>query len=565
MRKLISICSALGLALLIGPGVSSAQLSKEDQKCIDAYDNCCPKIAAKQNKENRSCVKNTGKLKELDPEGCLTRDPKGKVQKQVDKCNVKYDDKCTGAEPIAQGKAECENDNKDGALNLVHDLFGDPLLVAVLTQGKDEAKCQDKALHRGNQVFDTKMKVFRKCKKAGMKLGTIVDEATLEAECMTDPTTHGIPDPDGKIAKKEAKKEVDIDDKCAGMDLAALFPGLDALPPGSACYGSTAALAECVDWRVECRVCQTINSMDGTNRNCDEFDNGVLDGSCSAPIGAHKCVLDPAISTIQISTPVLPLPPFPVSGAIDIDCGAVDPGTGKASCDCSLQVIDPIEITGIGYGCVTPGMPCPSGEIDCDGGNALDVTMASDHNIGACTDNPDCAAQCAASCAPDSVFNSGCEGFCVGGARDNLPCANDSECPDGSCPGQDGLPHGNICGCDCIGIGGAPSPAGGLLCNMPVNIGVEADSPCGDGDVLIAVGTRCLPLTTQTVSTQITDANNSPGKLFPPGPPAVLTGVPGNCEDLATSITTGTRLVGALNFFDSTIGDLVTKEDMVCQ
>ncbi len=287
-------------------------------------------------------------------------------------------------------------------------------------------------------------------------------------------------------------------------------------------------------------------------------------------IGEHKCVFDnsgpaPGASTVQITTQALPLPPYTAVGAIDISCGAVAPETGKASCDCSLQSFNPIEIIGIGFICFTPGAPCPAGEIDCDGGNGLDVTMDSDHNIGACTGNPDCAAQCAAYCDPIFAFNSGCEGFCVGGANDNLPCTDDSDCPDGSCPGKDGNPHGNICGCDCLGIGGNPSVAGGLQCNLSVNINVEIAGPCGDGDILIAVGTRCLPLTTEAITSQIHDANKTAGKKMPAGSPYTATGTAGDCAGLATSVTTGLGMEGALNFFDSTIGDLTTFESFVCQ
>ncbi len=287
-------------------------------------------------------------------------------------------------------------------------------------------------------------------------------------------------------------------------------------------------------------------------------------------IGEHKCVFDnsgpaPGASTVQITTQALPLPAYTAVGAIDISCGAVAPETGKASCDCSLQSFDPIEIIGIGFICFTPGAPCPAGEIDCDGGNGLDVEMASDHNIGACTDNPDCAAQCATHCDPNSVFNSGCEGFCVGGANDNLPCTDDSDCPDGSCPGKDGNPHGNICGCDCLSIGGNPSVAGGLECNLSVNINVEVAGPCGDGDVLIAVGTRCLPLTTETLTSQLVNANKTAGKLMPPGVPYTASGTAIDCAGLATSVTTGLGMQGALNFFDSTIGDLNTFESFTCE
>jgi cysteine-rich repeat protein len=285
-------------------------------------------------------------------------------------------------------------------------------------------------------------------------------------------------------------------------------------------------------------------------------------------IGDHKCVFDPGSSTVQISTQALPLPPYVATGAIDVVCGGVDPVTGKAPCDCPLQFFDPINIIGIGFICFTPGGPCPTGEIDCDGGNALDVDMDSNHNIGACSSNPDCASQCAGHCGglapPHSLFFSGCEGFCLGGARDGLGCTDDSDCPGGSCPGKDLLPHGNICQCDCILVDYLPSGPGGLQCSLSANIDVEINPPCGDGDILIAVGTRCIPLTTELVTSQMHNTNNTPGKDFPTTP-INISGSSIPCTTLATSTTTGLTLAGAANFMDSTIGDLTTTQFLVCQ
>jgi hypothetical protein len=290
---------------------------------------------------------------------------------------------------------------------------------------------------------------------------------------------------------------------------------------------------------------------------------------CQSFIGDHKCVVDPNSSFLRIITVALPLSPFPASGAIDILCGFEDPNTGKSPCDCELQFLDPINLIGIGYICFTPGDPndpCSTGEIDCDGGNPLDVSMDSDHNIGACTDNPDCSSQCDAHCAgiapTYAQFNSGCGGFCTGGVRDNLPCTDDSDCPSGSCTGKDSTPHGNVCLCDCVEVGGLASGAGGLQCNLGANIDVEINPPCGDGDVLIAVGTRCIPLTTEAVTSQIHNANNSPGDFPVPPFTSIGTGIP--CSTLATSTTTGLQVVGSVNFFDSTIGDLQSQIMFSC-
>jgi cysteine-rich repeat protein len=300
---------------------------------------------------------------------------------------------------------------------------------------------------------------------------------------------------------------------------------------------------------------------------CPPLEQCDIDCTCGPlDVGGHKCVFDPNNSAIQIATQALPLAPIPPGGAMDIDCGVVDPNTGKAVCDCTLQFLDPLELIGIGFICFTPGAGCPSGEIDCDGGNPLDVTMDSDHNIGACTGNPDCAAQCTAHCSGmgATLFFSGCGGFCLGGTNNGLPCTDDSQCPGGSCPGKDGLPHGNECQCDCKDVGGVASGVGALQCNLPANINVEIAAPCGDGDVLIAVGTRCIPLTTEAMTSQMHNVNNNPGKDFPI-PATQLTGNRIDCLTLSSSVTTGITLVGSVNFFDSTIGDLTTSEVLSCQ
>ena len=40
------------------------------------------------------------------------------------------------------------------------------------------------------------------------------------------------------------------------------------------------SLKDFVDFMVECEVCRFLNDIDGTNRNCDLFDDGVANGSC---------------------------------------------------------------------------------------------------------------------------------------------------------------------------------------------------------------------------------------------------------------------------------------------
>ncbi len=545
---------ALATAIVL-PAAAFAELSGDAQKCLDKYNNFGRLVGQTALKEARKCVKDATKGKQANPDGCIVNNPSGKIAGKEAKVTALYPGTCTGAEPIQQGAATSNAAMRGLGTDLSHDLFGDPVNPAISTV-KLEGKCQDKVILRAGQLATEKLKAFRSCKKDGMKLGTITDSASLEAECLP---LSGIPDPKGKIAKRVGKLSTDTDKNCAAVTRPPLFPGAC-----SVVATTIGDFVDCVEAATECRVCKALNASDGTATDCDLFDDGVANNSCPYPIfgiGTHKCTFGGA-SSVSISTQGLPLPPNAATGAIDIIVGTTAPD-GKAEAECELQFFDPMPLLSIGFVCFTSGAPCPVGEIDCNGGNALDVDMLSDHNIGVCTGNADCATQCTAHCAPDSVFNFGCEGFCIGGQNDGLPCVDAGNCPSGSCPGRV-VAHGNICGCDCLGVGGAPSAAGGLQCNLSVNINVESAAPCGDGDVLIGVGTRCLPLTTETITSQIVDANNTPGKLFPPSG-FTNTGARADCPALATSTTTGIKLVGAVNFFDSALGDLTTTELLICQ
>ncbi len=52
---------------------------------------------------------------------------------------------------------------------------------------------------------------------------------------------------------------------------------MDALIPGCT-PGVTAA---CIDQKIECVVCLALNGLDGLNRDCDDFDDGVANNGSS--------------------------------------------------------------------------------------------------------------------------------------------------------------------------------------------------------------------------------------------------------------------------------------------
>jgi cysteine-rich repeat protein len=590
-----------------------------------------------------------GKLVAESIEECLTSDPKGKVQKATSGLTSKVGSKCAGPpafppiDPSDTAGINAHAIQKD--LSLIHWIFGADLDAVIVPQDgetKDASKCQNALVKDVLKCQDTKLKAYNECKKSKLD-GKGTSPATgaheLEEECLHDATTGGIPDGKSKIAAAcGTKLDADITKKCGSQDPNALFPG---------CAGEE--LRACLDQKIECEVCLLLDAIDGLNRGCDKFDDGVRNGSCrcgdgildpgeicddgnrdngdgcsascvlEGPIGTHVCALgadtfcvggerdrepceDPLLHSdcppgpptarcIQESHIVLhnelssPLLTLPLSGNVEIACGAVDPNTGKASCSCEVIGLDEIFIAGLGAVCFeSDAQACALGEMDCDGGNALDPEQIHDHDVAPAAslldpnrfpfalcgiNNPDgnaeCEAMCEVYCAslPGSFAysNSGCEGFCVEGPRDGLLCERDVDCPDGSCPGGDPVAHGNHCNCRCVEIGGIPSRPGALQCNVRAGLSIETALPCDGHDVTITTIQQCVPFTTERTTGEVLQANFGTGTI---GPLSSL-GRATSCAALAADVTTDLEVVAAVSFIDTKLGDLMVQFRIGCQ
>jgi hypothetical protein len=267
------------------------------------------------------------------------------------------------------------------------------------------------------------------------------------------------------------------------------------------------------------------------------------------------------------------------TGSFEIACEAPGPN-GQASCTCDVNEFDAIPLLGIGDVCVAPAGPCPAGVQACDGGRAIDLDLKADHNIGTCTSQGNCAAQCDTHCAgfgaTYSRQDSTCEGFCAGGASLDMACTDDAGCPGSNCPGKEpaqGGVHAGACNCTCIGRGlGAPAVAGSIACNLGLAITVERDNNqiCGDVPASITLAPVCGALSTRYAQGLTLQANNRTGAAdrLPPGrnsDPLMKTGVPKTCDQFNADNLTGMKFVGYLQFWDSALGDILTEEEFVCQ
>jgi hypothetical protein len=415
-------------------------------------------------------------------------------------------------------------------------------------------KCNDKASKRAGDLSTAQWKAFRKCVKDAEPAGNI---GVIEA-CIASGIAAG-------TAGKSAKLEEDL--AACVADNANLDGDCD--PSDTQCF---------VD-NVECEVCLALETMTGGSVDCSAI-SGI---SCGVLPGQHKCTFDGATdnSSLQICFLGVCPPAFDIAGGLDIICDpATQDGNGKRDCQCPLQTLEPFVISGVGTVCTSSfAGPCADGEMDCDGGNSLDIDIVGDHSgAGTCTSNADCAGLCGTYCGGigKSVYNSGCELECQGGSRADMPCICDTagaatctggiagvnDCPLGSCEGKDNDLGGKQCHCTCVdeSFGGA-SPAGSVNCRTGVSINVEAmeDGIC-DGNVLIRLPGQCAPFTSGNATAVILNDNENPLALGPFGE----SGVAGTCAAFDTSDTTGYEMVSTLAFYDSTIGDIVARLQIDC-
>jgi hypothetical protein len=256
------------------PGEIPAPQNDDQQRCITALNKSLAKVAKVQGKDIHGCIKDFSKAAlGMLVETCLTADRDTKVAKAEGKTVTRESKKCTVVPDFAATDSATVNGAAEQKeFDLIHDVFGPDLDLALFTKAGNPtgSVCQQSVAKAVTKCQDKKLKEFNKCKKNGLKDQSIDVPSALEA-CMGY-------DPNGKIAKlcdpATGKIAKNIDNKCVSKSVALL-----AALPGCG-TADAATLAQCLDDRVECRVCLALNQGDGLSRDCDDFDDGVVNGSC---------------------------------------------------------------------------------------------------------------------------------------------------------------------------------------------------------------------------------------------------------------------------------------------
>ena len=630
-RVLAVVCASATLLLSV---TAFAQLDGDERKCSDAFNKALRNVGNQEQKNNRkACVKEGGGEACVAGESAKAADKRTKVNELF-----AVGGKCEAPLPFGVVATPGNGDDAVDAIeagtdSIIRDIFGDPVDGVVAGD-----KCQDSIAKRSGKIYDTILKAFRKCAKELSIIDDINDfegcittaandakVATFAGKLTNDITNKCAASPplvagaeDGECSAAATAADLSacatnsaqcnacralnaatggdadcdlIDDGAAnascgcGDNVIQSAFGEQCDPQGvnsPDCGGDTcSATCQC-----EAPVCG--NSLLEPGEECDPpggagcpFAGDVCNVSCGCepPAGVHRCTFNGATDNSALQLCILGAPclaPYDTSGAVDIECDPLSEDVnGKRDCQCNLRQFDPVAIPGVGNACIEPFAPCPDGEMECDGGNSLNVEIESNHEIGLCTSNADCAGQCATFCAGTgkSVYISGCESFCQGGVNADLPCQCDTlgtatcapastlACPGSSCEGKDNEVD-NDCHCSCVDAAvGPPSAAGQLACNLGVAIRVESSLPCDNVGVVVRLAPQCAPFTTGVAENTIFSLNET-GATYGP---FTETGVDGSCATLDTSVTAPMELVTVLGFYDSTVGDIASRLRVDCQ
>jgi hypothetical protein len=563
MSRLVRCFAVVVVASLTS---AAAPFDPAARRCVDGYNARLERVSLQAGLSFWRCVRGALQGRQTDLDGCVVRDRGGAVAARQARVAELFDaGTCRGDEPLQQGAAAGNAAHAQAAVDLAHDLFGDPL--DPLGGGPADRRCLDAGAGEAVVGLSALLRAHRQCVARGLRDGSITDEQTLSATCGARAQV-GNP---GRAPAVLARAADAVAAACAGRPTTALFHGLEL-----ACHASPAALAACIERAAACRACLASDASnwtpiaDGTQLDCDAFDDGVANLSCGEfPFPPWSLCRLGTDSRLLLSSIGLPLA-LQLRGAVRIDCGS-PAADGRADCRCDLDEAGILVIPAIGDVCIEPHDGCPPGFVDCDGGSAVGVDLAIDHDLGSCSGHADCAQACTARCAARGptyvVAGAACEGFCLGPADGGMACTNDADCPGAQCVGRDPVSHGAICNCTCQGTElGPPAGAGALSCRLGMQINVELPSNgvCR-GPVTISNPPFCSALTTGAADALITDANGNAGSTLDQFRVGVPTGAAIFCPALAVGQTAGLSLVGTAVGLDTTLGDFLTTTLVTCE
>lgn len=421
MREAIPWVGALFVLSIVGciyDDAAAQVQSAEQRACIVSLNTNAGNVGGQQGKENLSCLKQARKgTLAGSAQACLTADADGKLAAKVAKTLDDEVKKCASPPSFAYaGGAAVNAAAQNGRLRCFADLFGSNLDASAIACATSAAgcKCQSVVARATEKIARTKWALFLKCKKKALKTGAA--SAADIAKCVEDLATPGSIAADGKgrIGAAVDKLGDVIGKQCDEPGVTTAFAN------GRCASLAGAALASCIDQRVECRICQAANETDGLSVNCDLFDDGLANSSCDAPADCDDgslCTVDTYAGGNCTNTP----------------------GNTGAVCRPSTDACDPEEVCdGVAASCpaddVYAGTPCADqclNLLDDPPAPVIDVaeqTVCAETCRGLTNFSPSCNSDgCADECLPGETC---IEGECVCEAAATVCQPIDTPTPD---------------------------------------------------------------------------------------------------------------------------------------
>lgn len=290
MRLVQATALLIAGTLFAAGSASAAPQSKAQQKCITKLNARGMKIHEAQGGNNRKCVKDFSQDKLTTPtaEACIAADIKGKVAKQSSIAVQQEADFCVGPglPDFAYTSALVVSSQAEQVeVDLMHDLFGNPIDGGLFKCDPfvNQCFCQRFMITSIEKLMKVIGRVFLKCKKAALKEGKSpflfgAASAGDVQSCLDDAAVAEsvAADTGGQILKVVNFLTGTLSDKCESTGVT------NVAFSGPACNGLSGTPArDCIVRVVRCRMCLMINAIDGLGADCDAFDDGSTNASCS--------------------------------------------------------------------------------------------------------------------------------------------------------------------------------------------------------------------------------------------------------------------------------------------
>ena len=273
MKKTIVGIAAFIAASALLAGTATAQLGKDEQKCVTTLHKDGYKLAAALSRQSIACLEGAHEGGIIDLPACLAADPDEDAAAVVTRTEEDARQRC-GETPATFGVPAAFDDTilEAGIVHgrgLVTDILGSAPAAAGTAAGN---ACQATTLAKAGKFAATYGKAFSKCVRTALKEGA-TDDSALTA-CLA---------PD--LTKAQDKLVTLVGKACTGVSPAVALPG--------DCSAETdASVGACVAGRVRCRACRQAATFAAIDSDCDLVDDAIDNDSCSFPVTLSGNAID---------------------------------------------------------------------------------------------------------------------------------------------------------------------------------------------------------------------------------------------------------------------------------